>query len=233
MKKTAVLMGLSALCCCIGIGLLTLGGFSFGAAAPTRNTMRTAAATVLTSRGTTAVRAVSRPKLDVEDDGPLLEQGQAVLTALAEEDFSALSHMVHPARGVTCTPYSTVDPEHDLCFLPDQIARAEKDESVYLWGFRAGNGGEIGLTIPDYFRQYVYDADYLHAPEQSVDEVRSSGNALENVGEVFAGDRFIEYYFPGIDPGRGQFDWCALKLVFAPYGERWYLVGLIHSEWVA
>ena len=93
-------------------------------------------------------------------------------------------------------------------------------------------GDQINLTILEYIRTYVYNADYLYAPEQAVDRVLACGNALENVREIFPDDRFVEYYFPGIQPKKERFDWCSLKLVFSAYEEQWYLVGLIHSEWV-
>ena len=41
----------------------------------------------------------------------------------------------------------------------------------------------------------------------------------------------MDYNFPGIDPEKKGYDWCSLKLVFEPWQNNWYLVGLIHSEW--
>lgn len=230
MKKAVTLCAL-IFCCCLGVGLLSSGGFFFGTAAPARNTMRTAASGTLASRGMETIRSAARVPLDTGDDERLIARAEEVLAALAEENYPALGQLVHPIRGVTFTPYSTVDPEKDLCFLPAQVAAAGRDETVYLWGVPAG-GGPISLTMPEYFRQYVYNADYQTAPERGVDETLVSGNAWENVEEVFPQERYVEYHFPGLKPENQQLDWCSLKLVFSDHEEEWYLVGLIHSEWV-
>lgn len=230
--KKAVSLCVLVLCCCVAIGSLCTSSFFFGRELPVRNTMRTASSAALPSRGAAPSRETARPPLDTGDDALLLERAKEVLTSLSEEDYAALSQMVHPVKGVTFTPYSTVDPESDLCFLPDQIADAAEDKTRYLWGFRDGVGDQISLTIPEYICTYVYNADYLYAPEQAVDQVLAGGNALENVREIFPEDRFVECYFPGLRPEKEQFDWCSLKLVFSAYEEQWYLVGLIHSEWV-
>ena len=169
--------------------------------------------------------------LDPEDNGVLLKRAGEVLEAMKSRDFAALSQMVHPDRGVTFTPYSTVDPDCDLCFTPAQIAAAAEDGTSYVWGVTDGKGSPIDLTIPAYFDQYVFNADYTQAPMIGVDTVLASGNAMENVTDSFPHGRFVEYYFPGLDAANMGFDWCALKLVFEVYQEQWMLVGVIHSEW--
>ena len=35
----------------------------------------------------------------------------------------------------------------------------------------------------------------------------------------------------GLDPDMKGYDWCSLKVVLEDYGEEWYLVALVHSEW--
>lgn len=229
MKKAVPVFGLVLLCCVV-FGLLCNFNFIFGESVPVRNTMRAASSsTSLASRGGDGQRPVQ--VLDTKDDAVLLARAEEALDAMADENFEALSQIVHPINGVTFTPYSTVEPESDLCFLPAQIMSAKDDKTLYLWGFTDGKGDHISLTIRDYFKRYVYNADYRNAPERAVDQVITQSNALENVADVFQDCRFVEYHFPGVDPEKKQFDWCSLKLVFAPYEEQWYLVGLIHSEW--
>ncbi len=105
------------------------------------------------------------------------------------------------------------------------------DATLYQWGFADGSGAPISLTIPEYFDRYVYNADYANAPIIGVDQVIGQGNALENVQDAFPGARFVEYYFPGLNPEYNGFDWCGLKLVFAPYQEEYRLIAIVHSEW--
>ena len=224
MKKAFVLCT-SALVLFIVVGVILLvgqHGLVSRSSRPIRNTMAAAA----------APSSSLQPSAPLCDDAFLLEQAGLVLDAIADRDYTALSKLVPPVRGVTFTPYSTVDPEFDLCFFPDQIADAESDSTVYGWGFTDGRGSRISMTMEEYFDRYVFDADFRDAPEVSIDQVKASGNALENVADVFSGCRFVEYYFPERDSRKGGLDWCALKLVFAPTEKNeWRLVGLIHSEW--
>ena len=154
-----------------------------------------------------------------------------MLEALKRGDIQVLAALIDTERGVTFTPYSTVDPRSDLTFLPDQFTEAGINGTRYVWGATQGKGDPIELTLPEYLKRYVYNAEYTRAPVIGVDHVFSSGNSLENVAEAYPDARFLEYYFPGVDPSNNGFDWCALKLVFLPRDEGYRLVGIIHSEW--
>lgn len=171
--------------------------------------------------------------VDPDSNAPLLDAGNAVLSALKKDDIQTLSTLVDPERGVTFTPYSTVDPHSDLTFSPDQLSQAGANGTRYVWGYTQGKGEPITMTLPEYLDAYVFNIDYTQAPIIGVDSVLSSGNSLENVQDAYPGDRFLEYYFPGQDPEVGGLDWCALKLVFRDVvGNGSYrLVGVIHSEW--
>lgn len=169
--------------------------------------------------------------LDTMEDAPLLERAEQVLERLREADYSALSALVHPEKGVTLTPFSTVTPDCDRCLTAAQVSGLAEDEEVYVWGVMAGSGAPIRATAAEYFDRFVYNEDYARAPEVGVDAVLLSGNALENVSDAYPDARFVDYAFPGLDPELEGFDWCSLKLVFEPWENDWYLVGLVHGEW--
>ena len=169
--------------------------------------------------------------LDPEDNFPLLASACVVCRSLQRQDWSALAAYVHPDRGVTFTPYSTVDPDSDLNFSAEQIRNLAQDQNVYTWGFEDGRGDAIQMTFPPYFERYVYDRDYVQVPQLGVDRVMTGGNALENLAEVYDGCRYVDFSFPSADPVNDGLDWSSLKLAFRPEGERWYLVGIVHGEW--
>ena len=54
---------------------------------------------------------------------------------------------------------------------------------------------------------------------------------INNIPDFYPGGMMVEYHFPGIDPEYGGLDWRSLRLVFIPYGEDWFLVGVVHDEW--
>lgn len=171
------------------------------------------------------------PELDPEDNFPLLGSACSVCRALQRQDWTTLSAYVHPDRGVTFTPYSTVDLTSDLNFTADQVKNLAQDQNVYTWGFEDGRGNPIQMTIPQYFERYVYDRNYVLVPEIGIDRIMTGGNALENLTEVYEGCRFVDFSFPSADPVNDGLDWTSLKLVFQPQGEHWYLVGVVHGEW--
>ena len=164
-----------------------------------------------------------------------LSQGVTVEISAHGEDeeqaVEALAALVHPEKGVTLTPYSTVEPSCDRNLLPAQLVLLPEDDIPYVWGIEDGTGAPIELTGREYFERYVFNADYTAAPETAVDTVLMQGNALENVASAYPEGRFVEYHFPGLDEQMAGYDWCSLKLVFECYQGDWYLVGLVHSEW--
>lgn len=183
--------------------------------------------------GHTARGGVSpaQPSLNRSDNTLLLERAGQVLEALKAQDYTALAQLVHPQRGVTLTPYSTVDPARDNVLTPSGVAGLTASQEVSIWGLYDGSGNPIRCTGAEYFNRYVFNADYTRAPRVGIDTVLISGNALENVAAAYPDGRFVEYHFPGIDPNLEGFDWCSLKLVFEVWDNDWYLVGLIHGEW--
>ena len=56
-----------------------------------------------------------------KDTTALLRSAAGVAEALKWKDYETLANFVHPERGVTFSPYSTVDLETDQNFTPDQI----------------------------------------------------------------------------------------------------------------
>ena len=161
----------------------------------------------------------------------LLRAAAGVTDAFQAKDYETLSAYVHPTRGVTCTPYSTVDLQQDQCFSPDQIKAAAEDDTTYTWGYGDGRGDPIQMTMTQYFDRFVFDADYTQAPQVGVDQIITSGNALENITQAYSGCHFVDFCYLSRDPANEGMDWCSLKLVFTAENAAWYLVGVVHGEW--
>lgn len=229
MRKKLILCCAVALVLGFVVGVVCSSTVLLPAGSPLR--IRVAAATLTPISPSLTYAPQDTPTLDTTDNGPLLQRAASVLQALKGRDYAALAAYAHPNYGVQFTPYSTVQPERDLRLTPQQLAGLASDPTVYTWGTTDGSGAPIRMSGPEYFERYVFNVDYTQAPVIGVDTVMESGNALENVADTFPDCRFVEYHFPGIDPKNQGFDWCSLKVVFSPYQDGWYLVGLIHSEW--
>ena len=174
------------------------------------------------------VSAQSAPQpLDSGDNFTLLSTASYVVQALQAQDYSAVASLVHPERGVTFTPYSTVDFETNRTLTQDQVRNLTQDDTVYTWGTQDGIGSPISMTTTQYFASYVFDADYTQASLIGIDQIMLSGNSLENLTEVYSGCRFVDFSIPGQD----GMDWSSLKLVFEAGDTSWYLVGIVHGQW--
>lgn len=223
MRKTILL---PVLALAAGLLLGTLLGFGMAGRGSSAGALMSA------SPGSSRAAAFpTPPPLDTEDNTLLLERSELVLDCLKDGDYAALSRLVHPAKGVTLTPYSTVSTEYDQTLTADEVARLDEDSQELVWGLLDGSGLPIRATGEEYFARFVFNADYTEAPEIGVDQVLMSGNALENVADAYPQARFVDYSFPGIDPALEGFDWCSLKLVFEPWENQWYLIAMVHGEW--
>ena len=197
-----------------------------------RNSSRSGANAALYASSQTGTEAEAGTQaLDPNDNLSLLNAAYFVLHALKDQDYAALASMVHPVRGVTCTPLSTVSPESDRVLTADQVAELAEDSSVYTWGTTDPQGAPVSMTIQQYFAQYVFDADYTKAPLVGLDQVMIRGNALENLDQVYSDCRFVDVSFPGQDQASQGLDWRSLKLVLQPGEQQWYLVALVHGQW--
>lgn len=160
----------------------------------------------------------------------LIHRALDVAHWLRDGNWAALAGCVHPDKGVTFTPYSSVS-DSDLSFTAEEVAAFGSDTKTYLWGSYDGSGAPMNLTVGEYFPLFVTNADYTQAPILGVNRVISSGNAVENVTDAYPDAQFVELYYSELDPANEGFDWCALKLVFEPVENSLMLVGIIHSEW--
>lgn len=194
------------------------------------NTILQVPASSGSAEGDTSVGA-SPAQLNSSDNFQLLNTACYVLQALKDSDYAAVAAVVHPEKGVTLTPRSTVDFETDRTLTRAEVRTLPEDDTVYTWGLTDGRGGLIGMTMAQYFDAYVFDTDYTQAVQIGVDRIMISGNALENLTEVYPGCRFVDFSIPEQDPAKQGLDWSSLKLVFEPGDVSWYLVGIVHGQW--
>ena len=171
-------------------------------------------------------------KLDARDSFSLLNTACLGVAALKDQNYACLATLVHPQKGLTFTPCSTVRPETDITLSASQIKELANSKTRYVWGEQSSSGSLIELTPAEYMKRFVFDRDYTQAPRIGVDQILFSGNALENLSQVYPGCRFVDFSFPAQSSDKGQgTDWSSLKLVFEPGQYQWQLVAIIHSEW--
>ena len=154
-----------------------------------------------------------------------------VLHMLKDKDMSKLSKLVHPDKGVRFTPYSYVDVNKDVNITASEFTGLMAETKKRLWGSFDGTGDPIDMTFSEYYKKFVYDADFLEAPQIVFNQPVQRGNSLVNLNEIYPDASFIEYHFPGIDPQYNGMDWRSLILLWEQKDGNWYLVGIIHNQW--
>jgi len=166
------------------------------------------------------------------DSARLTSMAFFVLERMKDDDFVALSHVAHPEFGVVFSPYATITLSTNRRFSAEQIAVFDTDNTVYVWGVLDGSGEPIELTPMEYFARFVFGRDYTTSPSVGVNHIVRSGNALENMRDVFPDIQFVDFHMPGSDGDPAEdFDWSSLRLGFEEFQGMLYLTLITHNEW--
>lgn len=160
----------------------------------------------------------------------LVELAYDVLQEIKEGDYKGLSEYVHPEYGVVFSPYATINLVTNKCFTASQVAAFGEDGTKYVWGLFDGSGEPIEMTPGEYFGRFVMDKDYTQVSHIGIDTIIRSGNALENIEEVFPNARYVDFHYEG-SPENTGLDWSSLRLGFEDYNGKLRLTVILHSEW--
>ncbi len=194
--------------------LVTLTAFtvcvSVGAAAQRQNSRRPAALSPAQAERIIAARA------------------RAVVDALRRRDIRALARFAHPTRGVRFSPQPSVLPS-DAILTRRELARAWRDTRPDVWG--ETEAGEINLTFPQYWGEYVYSHDFARIRTVTYNRPRAQGNNVNTLRENYPRAIIVGFHHPGHDRARDGMNWGILWLMFERAGEAWFLVGIAHDQW--
>ncbi len=160
----------------------------------------------------------------------LVTLGQRVVIALQTNNYDQLVDLIHQDKCLRFSPYSYLN-DDNLVICPEELGNLVSSEDNYTWGRYDGTGNPIVLDFPTYHQEFIYDADYLRPEMVGFNIEVSSGNAINNITNIYPNGVMIEYYFSGFDPQYGGMDWRSLRLVFIQDNQTWLLVAIIHGEW--
>lgn len=162
-----------------------------------------------------------------------LEAATTVMKILHNGDMTQLAAWVHPEKGVRFSPYAYVDTKSDLVFTRDEVNGLMEDTKKRVWRSFPGTGEVIELSYAEYYKQFVYNADFITDAKIALNKGLGQSTNLNNLNEVYPQENydFVEYYIDGTDPANEGMDWKSLRLVFEKIGEDHALVGIIHDQW--
>lgn len=180
---------------------------------------------------------ISKPAIKTDStqlrskDTLLLQLSNEILSAIKRKDFVKFATYFHPTLGVRFSPYAFVDTVSHQRIMPTQLITIGQQKKVLVWGVHDGSGEAIKQNINTYFDVFVYDANFINAPQKAVNKILASGNSLNNLKTVYPNADFTEFYFPGFDPKYSGMDWKTLRLVFQTENNKPWLIAIIHDEW--
>lgn len=164
-------------------------------------------------------------------DSILLQLTNEILAAFKNKDYTALSRLVHPEKGVRFSPYAYVDTASDKILSAAMLLQQSTNQARILWGTADPTGEPIRMTFDAYIKRFVYDVDFLVPEKREVNKVLGGGNTINNISEVYPGADFTESYFSGFEKKYEGMDWKSIRLVYELKAGTYYLVGVVHDEW--
>lgn len=150
--------------------------------------------------------------------------------ALAYKNYQAIAPLIHPTRGVRFSMYAYVDPKSDKVFSRAQFTQYLKASKIkFTWGQQDGTGDLYITPLPAYLTAWV-DAIKYQATSPTINQFQGFGNSLNNLTNIYKNHDFVEFYYSGSDKYSGM-DWQAMRLVFADYKGKPYLVAIVNDKW--
>ncbi|MDZ4757017.1 MAG: hypothetical protein SGJ10_02605 [Bacteroidota bacterium] len=166
-----------------------------------------------------------------DNDMTFLVLTKQILTILKSKNYKMLSYFIHPTIGLRFSPYAHIDTTSDITFTTNNFLDKTIQQNKFNWGSYDGSGDKILLTIENYFKQFVYSADFLNADKTSLNKIIGVGNSSNNLETIYKNCNFTESYFAGFDKKLDGMDWCCLRLVYKKYNSKNYLIGIVHDQW--
>ncbi|MEM6348349.1 MAG: hypothetical protein AAF927_30995 [Bacteroidota bacterium] len=159
-------------------------------------------------------------------------KAEEAIQAIKNKNLRELARMVHPEMGLHFSPQVSVETNHKV-FKAKELRELFRDSTLYTWGVQDATGDPIQSTFNAYYKRYLYDVDFAATDSIFYNQIQQHGNAINNVSKAYPGCVVVEYYIPGVEAEMMGMDWRALRLVFEPYEDDWYLVGIVHAAWTS
>jgi hypothetical protein len=155
------------------------------------------------------------------------------ITLLQNGDLERLAKYINPEKGLRFSPFAYVDLKKDLVFSCTQINNFFRSHHQYTWGYNEENGLPIRLSSTDFYKMYVYDSPYADTNEISYYQNSSPEFNTSNCFEVYPHAIIVEYRVNEVNSrDNPNTNWRSIRLVFEKEGKGWYLVGIIHDQWI-
>ena len=165
-------------------------------------------------------------------DGNLEGLATVILPLLQAKDYATLATFIHPQAGLRFSPQLFIHTNTDLVFTREQVANFVLDNAIHTWGTHAAKGDLLQLSVVDYWNEYVIPSMPDQQWQMLAEGQKSPSIAIDNFSDVYPQGSYVDFVKPGTEEF-GNLDWQFLRLVFEQATDgAYYLVGIIHDNWV-
>lgn len=173
----------------------------------------------------------------------LNQKAQQALLAFKNKNGAALAELAHPTLGIRFTPYAWDELDKNMVLHRKDLAGIFTSKKKILWGHYDGSGDPISMMFAQYGKRFVWNTDYTKVKEKENAPLKdylqkhfqylADGDEGQKLLELYPQARVFAYYYPGVTaPQGGAMDWSHLLLIFVPKGDDWFLVGVVHHQWM-
>jgi len=159
-----------------------------------------------------------------------LDTAKTILKSLKNKDMQTLGAFVGP-KGVRFSPYTYVNTDTDIILNKEEVTNGLALSRTFIRWSYDWSGEPIDLPFWQYFEKFVYDLDFLNAPEVNENKEIMRGNVINNIFDIYTNAQIIEFFIPGIDPQYEGMDRRSLTIVLEKNNETRNLIGIIHNQW--
>ena len=162
----------------------------------------------------------------------ITKKSEAILKLIASSDFKQLSNYIDSKGGLGFSPYTeNLGTLNVINFSKDKIIGFKGDNAIYTWGEYDGIGSPIKLTTSEYYKEFIYDIDYLSKAEMMyVDNKKlSESSSLKSLYLKYPNSVLVKFMYKGSE-NIGFKDFKILFIVYTKINNVWYLSAITHSE---
>ena len=149
-----------------------------------------------------------------------------VMGLLSQQKLAELASFTHPDHRVWISP-STYLNENTFSADGALLGKLFESDEVIRWYDVTIEGSPMELTFGEYFPKYVWEKNYLQG-DQYINEFIKRGPIVHNIQSNFPDCDVVEILVEGDE----ELDWRALNLVFQTVEDKFYLVAIIHDQYI-
>lgn len=175
--------------------------------------------------------AAKQPPVIVNEDSALLALSGTILATIKDTNYTQFITYIHPTQGLRLAPYGFIDTSENRIVQANELLSLLHSNKKILWGSFDGTGDPIMMTAAGYFKRFVYNVDYLNAPDKAANRIIGGGNSLNNIEKLYPGAPFTEFHFKGFEKKYEGMDWASIRLIFKKENNKYWLIAIVHDEW--